>query len=166
MTTDVQGPERLATIKLIEATNPILRKRARDVGQSARPAAVIAAMREVLAAHQGAGLAAPQIGVDWRVFILADDQQPFVNPVIAERSAETDVQDEGCLSLPGIIVAVRRNLSVTVQAKGRRVQLRGMAARIAQHEIDHLDGVLITDRGVLLPDSGDAPRPEQQEKTI
>ena len=148
MTEYVQGPERLTAIKLIEATNPILRQRARDVAQSDRPAAVIATMREVLATHYGVGLAAPQLGVDWRVFVVVDDPQPFVNPVIVERSAETDVQEEGCLSLPGIVVAVRRNLSVTIQAKGRRVRLSGMPARIAQHEIDHLDGVLITDRAV------------------
>ena len=58
-----------------------------------------------------------------------------------------DVQEEGCLSLPGITVAVRRHRDVTVWSDGREHQLTGEIARVAQHEIDHLDGVLIIDRG-------------------
>jgi len=130
---------------LVRADDPILRKRARELTASSRPHAVIATMREVLAALGGVGIAAPQLGVDWRLFILADDPEPFINPVIVARSAETDVQDEGCLSLPGVIVPVRRNIQVAVERKGRVVLLMGSAARIAQHEIDHLDGKLITD---------------------
>lgn len=129
---------------LVRATDPILRTRARDVGE--RPHAVVAAMRDVLATFGGVGLAAPQIGVPWRLFILAEDPRPYVNPVIVRRSDESDVQEEGCLSLPDVLVQVRRSLRVTVEAEGRIVELEGLTARVAQHEIDHLDGVLITDR--------------------
>lgn len=131
---------------LVRASDPILRTRALAVPLSARPHAVVAAMRDVLATFGGIGLAAPQIGVPWRLFILAEDPKPYVNPVIVQRSDESDVQEEGCLSLPDVLVQVRRSLRVTVEAKGRTVELVGLAARVAQHEIDHLDGVLITDR--------------------
>jgi peptide deformylase len=104
------------------------------------------------AGRPAAGLAAPQIGESVRVFVLADYATPFINPVLTEWSEETDVAKEGCLSLPAdMLVPVERSTEVAIRAldtKGnaRVHRLTGFLARAAQHELDHLDGVLITDR--------------------
>lgn len=107
-------------------------------------------MRE---AH-GAGLAANQVGIVRRVYVFeteADGAHAVVNPVIVSRSDETETDSEGCLSLAEIRVPVERALSVTIEAKDEhgedlRLELTGLGARVAQHEIDHLDGVLMLDR--------------------
>ena len=75
----------------------------------------------------------------------------LVNPVILDRSDETEEETEGCLSLQGVVVPVERALSLKVAARDAEgapveVELEGLAARVAQHEVDHLDGVLIVDR--------------------
>jgi peptide deformylase len=111
---------------------------------------------------QGVGLAATQVGVLRRVFVFEpDDDGPrvVVNPVIVERSDETDVEDEGCLSLQGVRVPIERATSLILEGKDEngadvRYELEGYAARVAQHELDHLDGVLIIDR------TDDEPRKE------
>jgi peptide deformylase len=103
---------------------------------------------------QGVGLAATQIGVLRRVFVFEPDEdgpRAVVNPVVVERSDETDVDEEGCLSLQGVRVPVERPTSLTLAGKDEtgadvRHELEGYAARVAQHELDHLDGVLIIDR--------------------
>ena len=102
----------------------------------------------------GVGLAATQVGVLRRVFVfqpVEDEAAAVVNPRITQRADETEVDDEGCLSLQGVQVPVERALSVRLEGKdvdGRDVahDLEGMGARVAQHELDHLDGVLIIDR--------------------
>ena len=103
---------------------------------------------------QGIGLAATQVGVLRRLFVFEpDDDGPraVVNPVIAERGEETLVDDEGCLSLQGVRVPVERATSVVLEGKDPngddvRYELDDLAARVVQHENDHLDGVLILDR--------------------
>lgn len=110
---------------------------------------------------EGVGLAAPQVGVSRRVLVVdvpgeeetgADRQvHALVNPVVAEFSADTERESEGCLSIPGIEEAVTRSARVTVQATSLdgepvRIEARGLLARALQHEIDHLDGVLFIDR--------------------
>jgi peptide deformylase len=104
----------------------------------------------------GLAIAATQIGVLKRVVVYdlsaeGDDPVVLCNPVIVERSAECSVQDEGCLSLPGIGVPVERSVGVTCEAlnlrgEAVRIEADGLFARMLQHEIDHLDGVLIIDR--------------------
>lgn len=104
----------------------------------------------------GIGLAAPQIGVLKRVIVydLSEDQQGLIalcNPVIVEHGEERELDDEGCLSLPGITVPVERATTVVCEAqslKGQpvRITAEGLHARVLQHEIDHLDGTLIIDR--------------------
>lgn len=97
------------------------------------------------------GLAAPQIGVTRRVFAIRCWPQPFVNPTIVTVSVETDHQLEGCLSLPQetlVPLERPRRLKLTaadMTGQRRTFKLRGRDARCALHEIDHLDGVLITD---------------------
>jgi peptide deformylase len=101
------------------------------------------------------GLAATQVGVLQRVFVFQaeEDDEPrvVVNPRIDVRSDEVEVADEGCLSLQGVLVPVERNLSVTLEGQDLageplRLELAEMPARIVQHELDHLDGVLIVER--------------------
>jgi peptide deformylase len=103
----------------------------------------------------GIGLAATQVGVLHRVLVFRayedDDVRALVNPVIAWTSDELESAEEGCLSLPGVHVEVERPARVRVSARdaaGEPVELEveGLRARVIQHEVDHLDGVLILDR--------------------
>lgn len=113
-------------------------------------------MAWTMRAAPGIGLAAPQVGVLKRVIVydLSEDGSGLAtlcNPRIVERSDETEIDDEGCLSLPGVSVPVERACRVTCEAldlKGRpvRIEAEGLQARMFQHEIDHLDGILIIDR--------------------
>jgi peptide deformylase len=105
---------------------------------------------------RGVGLAATQVGVLRRIFVFEPDPEEqahaVVNPVIVERGDETEVGDEGCLSLQGIeLVPVERATRVVLEGKDPngedvRFELEGHGARVVQHELDHLDGVLIVDR--------------------
>jgi peptide deformylase len=103
---------------------------------------------------QGVGLAATQVGVLRRLFVFEpDDQGPrtLVNPVVVERVGETASDDEGCLSLQGVRVPVERSVKITVEGKNEhgedvRWELDEYGSRVVQHELDHLDGVLIIDR--------------------
>jgi|SRR5918995_1168 peptide deformylase len=110
-------------------------------------------MMRVMREAEGVGLAANQIGRLKRIFVAAHDDEVYaiVNPVIEERSETTEKDIEGCLSIPETRVEVERPTAVTVSGRypsGEpvRVEAEGLLARIFQHEIDHLDGVLILDR--------------------
>jgi peptide deformylase len=103
----------------------------------------------------GVGLAATQLGVLHRVLVYRaypeDPLTALVNPVIEWHSEEREAAEEGCLSLPGVHVEVERPARVRVRARDERgeereVEAEGLTARVIQHEIDHLDGVLILDR--------------------
>jgi peptide deformylase len=112
-------------------------------------------MTELMHDAIGVGLAATQLGIMHRVLVYrayADDPDSvLVNPVLEWRSDERELGEEGCLSLPGVHVEVERALRVRVRAqdqsgKEQQVEAEGLAARVIQHEMDHLDGVLILDR--------------------
>ncbi len=110
---------------------------------------MLVTMRE----REGVGLAANQVGRLRRVLVagIEEDEYVLVNPVIEARSEETEVLAEGCLSIPGIQVDVERPVAVTVSGRDAsgdevRFEAEGLLARVFQHEIDHLDGVLILDR--------------------
>ncbi len=103
----------------------------------------------------GIGLAATQVGVMHRVLVYRTDPgapvAALVNPEVEWRSSETEGMEEGCLSLPGVLAEVERPIHVRVRAQDERgepilVEASGLEARVVQHEIDHLDGVLILDR--------------------
>jgi peptide deformylase len=103
----------------------------------------------------GVGLAAPQLGVSQRLLVYrVGPDAPVIalaNPEIEWASQESEVLDEGCLSIPGILVDVERPVHVRVQARDeegdpRSIEASGLEARVIQHEMDHLDGVLILDR--------------------
>ena len=103
----------------------------------------------------GIGLAATQVGVMHRVLVYRVESDgpiaALVNPVLEWASEETEPLEEGCLSLPGVLVDVERPVHVRVRARDERgeailIEASGLEARVIQHEIDHLDGVLIVDR--------------------
>jgi peptide deformylase len=103
---------------------------------------------------QGVGLAATQVGVLRRLFVFEPDEdgaRAIVNPEIVVRDDEKETEEEGCLSLQGVRAPVERSVRVTIKGvdpDGSEVQweLEGLGARVVQHELDHLDGVLIIDR--------------------
>ena len=103
---------------------------------------------------QGVGLAATQVGVLRRLFVFEPDEEGprvIVNPVVVERADETDVDEEGCLSLQGVRVPIERSVKVTLEGKDAdgndvRWELDDYGSRVVQHELDHLDGVLILER--------------------
>jgi peptide deformylase len=103
---------------------------------------------------QGVGLAATQVGVLRRLFVFEpDDDGPkvIVNPVVVERADTTVTDDEGCLSLQGVRVPVERSTKIVLEGKDEngkdvRYELDEYGSRVVQHELDHLDGVLIIDR--------------------
>ena len=110
---------------------------------------MLATMRD----NEGVGLAATQVGRLKRVFVAAieDDEYVIVNPVLTDRSETTETATEGCLSIPGIQVDVERPTAVTisgqdVSGKPLQIEASDLLARVLQHEVDHLDGVLILDR--------------------
>jgi len=120
---------------------------------------VLDEMLVLMRAHNGIGLAGPQAGITQRLFVSKIDEQTIclANPVIASRTGRAEMV-EGCLSLPGIQVNVERNHQIEVQGydcRGRKQKhrLQGLWARMMQHEIDHLDGVLICDYGQPEPGS-------------
>lgn len=110
---------------------------------------MLATMRE----NDGVGLAANQVGRLKRVLVASveDEDYVIVNPVLSERSETTERGQEGCLSIPGINVEVERPTAITVTGQDvsgepLRIKAQDMLARVLQHEVDHLDGVLILDR--------------------
>lgn len=130
-----------------------LRLRAYEVTEfGADLEALVTSMVATLSAYDGVGLAANQVGVLRRVVLVRHENAAYalINPRF-NASEETYVEEENCLSLPGVPVLVERHFAVEVQAldpKGEEIalSLEGYAARVVQHELDHLDGVLIVDR--------------------
>ena len=110
---------------------------------------MLATMRD----NEGVGLAANQVGRLKRVFVAAIEDEEYVitNPVLTDRSETTETAPEGCLSIPGIQVDIERPIAVTVSGqdvsgKPLHIKASDLLARVLQHEVDHLDGVLILDR--------------------
>jgi len=140
--------------------DPVLRARAAEVKDFDDLLRTLASdMRETMHAYRGVGLAANQIGVLQRVLVVdvpgESEDEPrraytMVNPVITARSG-SESGEEGCLSIPGVYEDVGRSLRVTVEfadehGRPTTIAAEGYLARAIQHEIDHLDGVLFTDR--------------------
>lgn len=110
-------------------------------------------MIETMYHYDGVGLAAPQVGISQRFFVMDVGNGPVavINPEILEASPETEIAEEGCLSFPEIFVEIERSKRVKVRYQNVRgefveEELEGYPARVFQHEFDHLNGVLIIDR--------------------
>ena len=142
----------LLTVRLYG--DPVLRQVATPVREiTAEIKRIIADMTETMWHQVGIGLAAPQVGLSYRILVMDDGKggaQTLINPEIESRSG-TIREEEGCLSVPGVFGVVERSKTITVRAMdadGKPVSMEatGLKARIVQHELDHLDGVLFIDR--------------------
>ena len=153
---EVEARRRAALSFIRRLGDPVLKSRATPVDQfDDALRAQIARMGGLMNDALGVGLAAPQIGLSQRLLVYRVGQDApliaLVNPEIEWRSGDEEVAEEGCLSIPGIAVDVDRPVHVRVRAQDesgdeRVVEASGLEARVIQHEIDHLDGVLILDR--------------------
>jgi peptide deformylase len=153
---EAEARRRLALAQIRQYPDPVLRMRANEIERFDEDLRrLVERMTALMKDARGVGLAATQVGVLQRVFVLQLDseQEPaaVVNPRISVRSEEITSDDEGCLSLQGVTVPVERSLAVTLEGSNPqgddvRLELEGLSARVAQHELDHLDGVLILDR--------------------
>jgi peptide deformylase len=158
-----EARRRLALAQIRQYPDPVLRMRAREVDSFDDDLLrLVERMRALMHDAAGVGLAATQVGVLRRVFLFqlsADDEDEeappetvvVVNPTLVERGDETEVEDEGCLSLQGVLVPVERHTRVTLEGADERgtpvrYELENLSARVVQHEVDHLDGTLILDR--------------------
>jgi peptide deformylase len=136
--------------------DPVLKTRAREVDRfDDALRAEIVHMGQLMEDALGVGLAATQLGVLHRVLVYRVQQQApvaaLINPEIEWRGREQEILEEGCLSLPAVLVDVERPIHVRVKAFNEHgekvlVEASGLEARVIQHEVDHLDGVLILDR--------------------
>ena len=144
----------MAVRPILTAEKPVLRHKARPIGRvDATVRKLLDDMVDTMREAPGVGLAAPQIGVSLRAITVEYDEQlwTLVNPEITWTSRAREIADEGCLSIPGYVGAVERHQRVKVRAKDQKgkpttIEADGWVARIFQHEIDHLDGILYTDR--------------------
>jgi len=146
---------RRALAQIRQYPDVALRMKAHDVTEyDEELVALVERMQILMKDAQGVGLAATQLGMLRRVFVFdPDDTGPkaVVNPRLLDASDEQETDEEGCLSLRDVRVPVERPIRVTLEGKDPagedvRHELEGLAARVVQHEVDHLDGVLILDR--------------------
>ncbi|MEX2673010.1 MAG: peptide deformylase [Phycisphaeraceae bacterium] len=149
-------PVKIDQLRVVYYPDPVLRRKAAPVEQITDEVRDVAErMVELMHQHRGVGLAAPQVGLSWRMFVAnptgeVEQDRVFINPVLT-LSETVDVYEEGCLSLPGINADVRRPIHAVIEATdlaGETVRLESddLPARVWQHEMDHLNGVLILDR--------------------
>jgi len=155
----------MAVREVLRIGNPFLLQRAKEVEKFDTPelSLLIEDMLDTMAACDGAGLAAPQIGVDMRVVIFGVEHNPrypdaeevpqtvLINPIIETIGEEIDVAWEGCLSVPGMRGAVPRSSQIHYTGKNQYGEVidrvvTGFHARVVQHECDHLDGILYPQR--------------------
>jgi len=151
---ELEARRMLALARIRQYGDPVLRMKAREIETVDDDVRRLAErMTALMHEAQGVGLAATQVGVVRRIFVFSDagEDRMLVNPVITKRSDKIEMDDEGCLSLRDVLVPVERPVAVTIEgldADGEPVtlDLELPSARIVQHELDHLDGVLIVDR--------------------
>ncbi len=165
----------MALREIVTVPNDVLRRKARKITEFDKELQkTIDDMVETMREAPGVGLAAPQVGLLDRLVVVEyeeDDEKEdspkklyvVVNPEIISASEETELGIEGCLSVPGLVGEVERSLEVVVRGQNRRgqpvkIKADGWLARIFQHEIDHLDGILYTDRATKVW----KPAPEEE----
>ncbi len=144
----------MAVRKVVTLGNPVLRQKAQPVKKVTKAEQkLIDDMLETMAEYEGVGLAAPQVAVPLRIFVAQWEGETYAlfNPLIEWHSEEMVKGMEGCLSIPRVQAEVNRHLKIRVRALDRNgnpvvLEPEGWLARIFQHEIDHLDGILILDR--------------------
>src|SRR5690554_1283643 len=158
----------MAKLPIVTIGDPVLQTRAQEVPRITKKIAkLIDDMIETMYEADGIGLAAPQVGVGQRIIVadLGEGPVVLVNPVIQSAQGE-EIDVEGCLSIPERWVYVKRAAEVEVSGlneKGKQVRVKaeGFLARALQHEIDHLDGILILDRSLGEAELEPAENPEE-----
>ena len=152
---EAEARRRFALSQIRQYGDPSLRLKAKEVEDFDDDLRrLVDRMITLMHEAQGVGLAATQVGILRRLFVFEpDDEGPraVVNPVVSERGDETAADDEGCLSLQGVRVPVERSTRIVLEGKDPngedvRYELDEYGSRVVQHELDHLDGVLIIDR--------------------
>jgi len=151
-----EARRRLALAQIRQYPDPVLRMRANEIESFDEDLRrLVERMTTLMQEARGVGLAGTQVGTLQRLFVFQpteeDEPRAVVNPVLVSASEVTLSETEGCLSLQGVTIPVERPVKVTVEGKDEtgadiRIELEEHAARVAQHELDHLDGILILDR--------------------
>jgi peptide deformylase len=147
----------VSALDIVWYPDPVLRRKAEPILEiDAELCAVAERMIQLMHRDKGVGLAGPQVGLGKRIFIMcptakSGEERVVINPTIAKRSPLKETDTEGCLSLPGVSGKVERQRAITLtyydlEGEERSLDLDGFEARVAQHEHDHLEGVLIIDR--------------------
>ncbi len=175
----------MALRKIVTLPDPVLRKKARPINKIDEDLQrLIDDMVDTMRDAPGVGLAAPQVGVSERLIVVEYADQPevvegakpeevkpklyvMINPEIVKTSEETVMGVEGCLSIPGLVGEVERFAKIQVKGLNRRgqpmkVKAEGWLARIFQHEIDHINGIVFPDRAVRVW----KPEPEEEEEAV
>lgn len=140
-------------MKIITYPNEILRKKAQEIDNFSDIQKIIPEFKKTMLEHDGIGLAAPQIGKSIKMIAIQTKEGPkiFINPKIISKSFKKEIAEEGCLSLPKIFGKVKRAYKVAVKFQNEKgihykITVKGLYARVLQHEIDHLDGILFIDK--------------------
>lgn len=140
--------------KIIKYPAPVLRKKCQKIDKIDEETKKLSLdMTEIMTENQGIGLAASQVGELKRIIAVQMEERVeiFINPEIISKSKETEIMEEGCLSFPGLFLKIKRAKEIeikTLNLEGEEFQLKakGLLARVIQHEIDHLDGILFVDK--------------------
>ena len=141
-------------LKIVKYPATILKKQAIEVREiTPNLLSLISQMEVAMKKNRGIGLAAPQIGVSKRIIVVKDKgkSQVFLNPKLRLKSKKQEIDEEGCLSLPGLFLSIKRAESIRLSCNTKAgkpviIEAKGLASRIFQHELDHLEGKLIIDR--------------------
>jgi peptide deformylase len=145
----------MATLPIVVNPNPILRKKAETIKNplSTDIQDLIPILTETMIQEDGIGIAAPQVGESIRLVIINQKDKPLImiNPRIITKSIRTEIAEEGCLSVPGVFGMVKRAKKIkatALDASGKQYVLKaeGLLARVIQHEVDHLNGILFIDK--------------------
>jgi peptide deformylase len=146
----------MSSLNLIKEPNPILRTKSKEIAQiTPEIKQLILDMAQTMKENKGVGLAANQVGQGIRLCLISTEKGPLalINPQITWKSLRRKVEEEGCLSCPGVYGFVKRSKIIYVRAlnqEGKVISFRaeGLFARVIQHEVDHLNGILIIDKFV------------------
>jgi peptide deformylase len=150
-----EGRRRMALAQIRQYPDSVLRMQSREVEVDDDLRRLADRMKSLMRDAHGVGLAGTQVGTLRRLFVFQngddEDVTVVVNPKLSDFSDDQATEDEGCLSLQGVLVPVERSVRVTLDGtdldgNAIHLELEGMPARVVQHETDHLDGVLIIDR--------------------
>jgi peptide deformylase len=144
----------MANLAIIKEPNKILRQKSKEISEiTPEISQLILDMAETMKKENGVGLAAPQVGQNVRLVLVSIDKGPLalINPKIVWKSFRKETEEEGCLSCPNAYILIKRPKIVYIKAltkdgKKKFFRAKGLFARVCQHEIDHLNGILIIDK--------------------